>query len=145
MSLDTGQLHFTCPEAEQSRPYHHSVPRWHFWMVLDTDRNLAYDRAIRSAVDMLRHSGDDSINVLDVGAGCGLLSLSAARYTMFIYPLTTAACIGFARADLSSRWIYERFMPSYMFRQLHLSRELNEGHLSCHCRSTRYIISVLIH
>lgn len=48
------------------------VPGWHFPMVNDVPRNVAYDQAIRDAV----RSGD---HVLEIGAGSGLLAMSAAR------------------------------------------------------------------
>ena len=48
------------------------VPRYHFNMLNDKQRNEVYDRAIRKAVD-------ENTTVLDVGTGSGLLSMMAAR------------------------------------------------------------------
>jgi protein arginine N-methyltransferase 7 len=48
------------------------VPRWHFAMLNDQDRNQAYRRAIRAVV----RPGD---LVLDIGTGAGLLALLAAE------------------------------------------------------------------
>ncbi|MGD9192784.1 MAG: 50S ribosomal protein L11 methyltransferase [Desulfobacterales bacterium] len=48
------------------------VPRYHFSMLNDKERNDVYDRAIRKAVDRNK-------TVLDVGTGSGLLSIMAAR------------------------------------------------------------------
>lgn len=55
------------------------VPRWHFDMVLDSERNSAYDAAITGAVRRKRAAGCTDILALDVGAGTGLLSMMAAR------------------------------------------------------------------
>jgi type II protein arginine methyltransferase len=48
------------------------VPRYHFNMLNDIQRNEHYDRVIRQAVDA-------KSTVLDVGTGSGLLSMMAAR------------------------------------------------------------------
>lgn len=48
------------------------IPRWHFPMLHDQERNAAFDRAIRAAV----RPGD---RVLDIGSGSGLLAMMAAR------------------------------------------------------------------
>jgi predicted RNA methylase len=49
------------------------VPRWHFEMLNDTERTLAYESAIGRAVE----PGD---LVLDIGTGAGLLGLLSARH-----------------------------------------------------------------
>merc|ERR1719266_376815 len=49
------------------------LPRWHFPMLNDTERNLKFEAAIEKSV---REGGR---TVLDLGAGTGLLSLMAAR------------------------------------------------------------------
>jgi type II protein arginine methyltransferase len=48
------------------------VPRWHFSMLNDRERNETYDAAIKRAVD-------GSKTVLDIGSGSGLLAMMAAR------------------------------------------------------------------
>ncbi len=48
------------------------VPQWHFDMLADNARNLAYQQAIERAVEK-------STRVLDIGTGTGLLSMMAAR------------------------------------------------------------------
>lgn len=48
-------------------------------MVLDAQRNAAYDAAIRRAVARLREAGCAELLALDLGAGSGLLSMMAAR------------------------------------------------------------------
>ena len=48
------------------------VPRWHFSMLNDQERNETYDTAIKRAVN-------ESTTVLDVGSGSGLLAMMAAR------------------------------------------------------------------
>lgn len=48
------------------------VPRYHFSMLNDTQRNEVYESAIREAVD-------ENKTVLDVGTGSGLLSMLSAR------------------------------------------------------------------
>jgi type II protein arginine methyltransferase len=64
------------PELLQAMPhfgsaYHGIVPRWHFAMMADRERNESYEAAIRRAVPGKR--------VLDIGTGSGLLALMAAR------------------------------------------------------------------
>jgi protein arginine N-methyltransferase 7 len=48
------------------------IPRWHFPMLHDDERNAAFDKAIRAVV----RPGD---RVLDIGSGSGLLAMMAAR------------------------------------------------------------------
>lgn len=48
-------------------------------MVLDQQRNDAYEAAIRRAVQNKRAAGCTELLALDVGAGSGLLSMMAAR------------------------------------------------------------------
>ncbi len=48
------------------------VPRWHFAMMNDSDRNQTYEMAIKEAVKK------DSV-VLDIGTGSGLLAMFAAK------------------------------------------------------------------
>lgn len=48
-------------------------------MVLDEQRNAAYQGAIQRAVQRKRASGCAHLLALDVGAGSGLLSMMAAR------------------------------------------------------------------
>lgn len=49
------------------------VPRWHFRMLNDKVRNQAYRRAIQKCISSKYNK------VIDIGAGCGLLSLFASR------------------------------------------------------------------
>jgi predicted RNA methylase len=55
-----------------NRAARRAVPRWHFAMMNDIERNHAYERAIAAAVRPDHH-------VLDIGTGAGLLALLAAR------------------------------------------------------------------
>ena len=48
-------------------------------MVLDAVRNSAFEGAISRAIEALKLLGVEGVNVLDIGAGTGLLSLFAAR------------------------------------------------------------------
>ena len=48
-------------------------------MVQDAQRNAAYERAIADALELRRALCDGPVNVLDIGAGSGLLSMMAAR------------------------------------------------------------------
>jgi 2-polyprenyl-3-methyl-5-hydroxy-6-metoxy-1,4-benzoquinol methylase len=47
--------------------------------LLRRQRNEAYQRAIRRAIDIKRGLGAKEVSVLDIGAGSGILSLMAAR------------------------------------------------------------------
>ena len=49
-----------------------AVPGWHFACLDDTARNEAYQKALHALVD------ENSV-VLDIGAGCGILSMMAAQ------------------------------------------------------------------
>jgi hypothetical protein len=84
----------TPPAARGSlldRPLHGAVlPSWHLEMVSDAARNEAYNRAIRRAVKGVAEAAGAAtatagqhapavVNVLDIGAGSGLLSVMAAR------------------------------------------------------------------
>ncbi|CAH0560667.1 unnamed protein product [Brassicogethes aeneus] len=51
----------------------HQMPRWHFRMLNDRSRNEAYAKAITKVID------EGYTNVVDIGAGCGLLSLIASE------------------------------------------------------------------
>lgn len=68
--------HLAPPEDRTARLMNRAVrelvPRWHFAMLNDRDRNDAYRRAIADVV----RPGD---LVLDIGTGAGLLALFAAR------------------------------------------------------------------
>ena len=48
------------------------IPRWHFAMLNDMERNYAFEEALREAVT-------PTTLVLDIGAGSGLLAMLAAR------------------------------------------------------------------
>jgi precorrin-6B methylase 2 len=54
------------------RAYCKIVPRWHFAMLNDEERNSAYERALNKAIT-------DTSVVLDIGSGSGLLAMMAAR------------------------------------------------------------------
>ena len=49
------------------------IPRWHFAMLNDVDRNHAFETAIKYVVH-------PNSTVLDIGAGSGLLAMMAARH-----------------------------------------------------------------
>ena len=72
------QLHFDLP-GHQSKPRHACIPSWHYDMLLDSQRNDAYERAIKNAIESKRAFGEKDLLALDVGAGSGLLSMLAAR------------------------------------------------------------------
>ena len=77
---DKGQIHFASMAWGCGRPRHAHVPRWHFDMVLDDQRNAAYQTAITRAVHLKQAAGEEKTHVLDMGAGSGILSLLAARF-----------------------------------------------------------------
>lgn len=55
-----------------NRVYRKLIPRWHFEMLNDKERNSAFERALAKAVT------NGSI-VLDIGSGSGLLAMMSAR------------------------------------------------------------------
>jgi predicted RNA methylase/uncharacterized protein (DUF2249 family) len=76
---DISQVVFST-EPPQHRMHHAIVPRWHFDMILDIERNLAYDQAIRKAVEAKKAANPGrTVHCIDMGAGSGLLSMMAAR------------------------------------------------------------------
>lgn len=52
---------------------------YHLPMVNDISRNAAYEAAIIQAIKRKQEEGKESIRVLDLGAGSGLLGMMAAR------------------------------------------------------------------
>ena len=74
-----GKVLLACTQAGRGRPRHASIPRWHFDMVLDQQRNDAFDAAIRRAIELKTAHGKKEVHVLDMGAGTGLLAMMAAR------------------------------------------------------------------
>lgn len=76
---DQSQVVFTS-HPPQYRMHHALVPRWHYDMILDTERNRAYNEAIQKAVASRKSSAyGQKVHCLDMGAGSGLLSMMAAR------------------------------------------------------------------
>ena len=65
--------------SPQNKPRHACIPSWHYDMLLDSQRNDAYERAITNAIESRRAFGEKDVTVLDVGAGTGLLSMLAVR------------------------------------------------------------------
>jgi predicted RNA methylase len=61
----------TRPPIHQPRT--HSLPSWYVPMLLDRSRNEAYSEALQGAL------AANPASVLDIGAGCGLLSMMAAQ------------------------------------------------------------------
>jgi predicted RNA methylase len=55
-----------------NRVYRKLIPRWHFEMLNDEERNSAFERALSKAIT-------PSTTVLDIGSGSGLLAMMAAR------------------------------------------------------------------
>ena len=76
---DQSQVVFTS-HPPQYRMHHALVPRWHYDMILDAERNRAYNEAIQKAVASRKSSAyGQKVHCLDMGAGSGLLSMMAAR------------------------------------------------------------------
>jgi predicted RNA methylase len=68
-------------------PFTHDVPSYLLPMMNDTDRNTTYEAAIKETIEKFKKEQQRSPNVLDVGAGAGMLSLiclehGAAHVTM---------------------------------------------------------------
>ncbi|MDX1978106.1 MAG: tetratricopeptide repeat protein [Pseudanabaenaceae cyanobacterium bins.68] len=63
---------FTEAQRNLKSTYQKLVPRWHFVMLNDRDRNLKYEQALTQVIT------PESV-VLDIGAGSGLLAMIAAR------------------------------------------------------------------
>ncbi|HYP26490.1 MAG TPA: 50S ribosomal protein L11 methyltransferase [Blastocatellia bacterium] len=55
-----------------NRVHRKLIPRWHFEMLNDEERNSAFERALSKAIT-------PSTTVLDIGSGSGLLAMMAAR------------------------------------------------------------------
>ena len=74
---DATQIYFESLPP-QMRARHAHVPSWHYDMLNDSSRNDAYEKAIKRAVE--RKKGEKGMcEVLDAGAGSGILSMFAAR------------------------------------------------------------------
>ena len=56
----------------RNRAHCQMIPRWHFEMLNDEQRNAAFEQALRNAIT------SDTV-VLDIGSGTGLLAMMAAR------------------------------------------------------------------
>jgi len=56
----------------RNRAYCQIIPRWHFEMLNDEQRNAVFEEALRNAIT------PDTV-VLDIGSGTGLLAMMAAR------------------------------------------------------------------
>lgn len=87
----------------QNQAHCQIVPRWHFEMLNDEQRNVAFERALAKAVT------PDTV-VLDIGSGTGLLAMMAARagaretFTCeMVAPLAELARETVARNGLSDR------------------------------------------
>src|SRR5918992_147165 len=55
-----------------NRVHRKLIPRWHFEMLNDEERNSAFERVLSKAIT-------PSTTVLDIGSGSGLLAMMAAR------------------------------------------------------------------
>lgn len=62
------------PSPPPSQPRAHSLPAWYVPMLGDARRNAGYRKALRTAL-----AAAPSQLALDIGAGCGLLSMLAAQ------------------------------------------------------------------
>ena len=62
------------PSPPPTQPRAHGLPSWYVPMLGDAQRNAAYRNALRSAL-----AAAPSQLALDIGAGCGLLSMFAAQ------------------------------------------------------------------
>jgi len=74
---ETDRIHFTSTPP-QTRPRHANIRSWHYDMLNDSSRNAAYEKAIKRAI-LKRKEMNLKSEVLDVGAGSGLLSMFAMR------------------------------------------------------------------
>lgn len=74
---DSTQIYFES-SPPQMRARHAHIPSWHFDMLNDSGRNDAYEKAIKRAVERKKRE-KGSCEVLDAGAGSGILSMFAAR------------------------------------------------------------------
>ena len=66
------------PEPIKALENKETTPKWHWHMMHDQDRNDKYEAGLVSAIRTLKKIKSD-VNVVDIGAGAGLLSLLAAR------------------------------------------------------------------
>jgi len=74
---DSDRLYFSSTPPS-TRPRHANIPSWHYDMLNDASRNNAYECSIKSAIARRKELKLRN-EVLDVGAGNGLLSMFAMR------------------------------------------------------------------
>lgn len=72
--VEETRLHFRMPAASAAAARPHALPGWYAPMLADEPRNEAYREAIARAL-----AARPADLVLDIGAGCGLLSMMAAE------------------------------------------------------------------
>jgi predicted RNA methylase len=61
-------------------PARNDVPSYMLPMLNDSDRNLAYEAAIREKIEAFTKTHGRAPHVLDLGAGTGLLTLMALKH-----------------------------------------------------------------
>ena len=74
---DANQIYFESTPP-QMRARHAQIPSWHYDMLNDDGRNGAYEKAIARAVERKKQE-KGRCEVLDAGAGSGILSMLAMR------------------------------------------------------------------
>ena len=77
----------------------HPVPMWHFSMMNDTQRNAAYESAIRAAI----RPGD---RVLEIGTGSGYVTALLAEFTGEVFSIERHAALANTARELLSRLGY---------------------------------------
>lgn len=121
ISHDAHQIYIT-PPSPSKRPRHAFLPRWHFDMLCDTQRNTAYEKAIARAVEYKREFGCRDILTVDAGTGTGLLGMMAGIVVGLSMMMIVVVVVVFEAIELSNQRKEELTSPERLILSLLLLR-----------------------